>query len=392
MQALNSSEVKLMKKIGKVALWILSILGPVGVAFVAVMGLVIGITSNNEGVGGGTGNPNVSLGNGVPSEFIADFDYAAEISGIPNWVLAAVSKHESSFRIDVVSEAGAYGLMQFRKLENDGSSNWEYYLNKGLDKWFKDAGFQYSNSEEAWSMFLTNSKMQILAGSFSLMEKGNYALVSEGMVQTLDPFNVENMKVFPWGADDDDPVLRNSLRRMFVMYNYGQGAGANVDLDNADSNYPNRVYATAMEFRNNGLEGEVINADGVVGRAIAVGESLFNKTTYVYGGGRNLSDISNGYFDCSSAIHYMYKQAGLELGPVESATTYTMILKGKSVAMNELIPGDLIFFSTEGPNTHMGMYVGHNQFIHCSDPGGVQLANFNNFWQGIFYGATRVVQ
>ncbi|MGL5084398.1 MAG: NlpC/P60 family protein [Clostridium sp.] len=390
MQALNSPEVKLLKKIGKISFWILSILGPIGIIFLGSMAVVMGMVSDNETT---EGNPNVSLGNGVPSEFIADYNYAAQVSGIPNWVLAAITKHESTFRVEAVSSAGAYGLMQFRKLESNGSNNWEYSLNKGLDKWLKEAGFNYSNSEEAWSTYLTNSKMQILTGAFVLMEKGYYALKKEGVANVIDdPFNVENMKLFPWNAEENDPAIRNPLRRMFVMYNYGQGGGANVDLDAAESNYPNRVYATAMEFRSGGLEGGTVNADGVVGKAIEIGKSLIGRTTYVYGGGRNQSDIDKGYFDCSSSIHYMYKQAGLELGPVTSATTYTLIQKGRAVSIDELKPGDLIFFNTEGTNSHMGMYIGLNQFIHCADPGGVKIAEFNSFWRGIFHGATRIVE
>ncbi|MGL5084713.1 MAG: transglycosylase SLT domain-containing protein, partial [Clostridium sp.] len=224
MEVLNSSEVKLMKKTGKVIFWITSFLGPVGITFLGSMALVMGIVSNNQTI---EGNPNVSLGNGVPSELIADYDYAAQVSGIPNWVLAAITKHESGFRTDAVSPAGAYGLMQFRKLESNGASNWDYSLNKGLDKWFKEAGFNYFNSEEAWSTYLTNSKMQILTGAFVLMEKGYYALKKEGVANVIDdPFNVVNMNLFPWNAEDNDPSLRNPLRRMFVMYNYGQGAGA----------------------------------------------------------------------------------------------------------------------------------------------------------------------
>lgn len=388
MEALNSSEIKLMKKIGKVIFWITSFLGPIGIIFLAVMALVMGIVSNDEA---SQGNLNSSL-NGVPSEFIEDFNYAAQVSGIPNWVLAAVTKHESTFEIDAVSTAGAYGLMQFRKNESNGASNWDYSLNKGLDKWLKEAGFNYSNSEEAWGTYLTNSRMQILTGAFVLMEKGNYALKAEGMVEVVDPFNVENMKLFPWEADEDDPALRNSLRRMLVIYNYGQGSGMDVDLDNAHSNYPNRVYATAMGFRNNGLDGGFINADGIVGRAIQLGKTYINNSTYVYGGGRIQYDIDRHVFDCSSFVHHIYKQAGLELGPVGSATTYTLINKGAAISFEEMVPGDLVFFNAEGEyNSHMGVYIGNNSFIHCAINRGVVINEFNSYWRPAFLQATRVV-
>lgn len=385
MEVTNSTEITLVKKVGKYTLWSVITGGPAIFVFMMMMIAAMAITTNNNDVTAGVSG---NLNGKVPIEFIEDFNYASQVSGIPNWVLAAVCKHESTFNMDVVSSAGAYGLMQFRKYENNGASNWDYYLNKGMDKWFKDAGYSYSNSEEAWGIFLKESKMQILAGAFSLMEKGNYALKACGIVETIQPFNVENMTLFPWDADDNNPVLKESLRRLFAVYNYGQAKGMTVDLDNADSNYPNRVYETAMELRKGGID---VDLDGVIGRAIEIGKGMIGKTTYVYGGGRNQRDIDRGIFDCSSSVHFMYKQAGLELGPVTSATTHTLINMGRKVSFNEMIPGDLVFFNTEGINSHMGMYIGNNQFLHCGVSKGVVIAEFNSYWKPIFNSATRVV-
>lgn len=389
MEGANTDETDIFKRIIKIILWILGGISPIIIMAIIIFAGFFMISSSN---GNSNGTNSSLVGVGVPEELIADFNYASGVSGIPNWVLAAICKHESSFNKDVVSSAGAYGLMQFRKLETNGASNWDYYMDKGLDKWFKEAGYSYSNNDEAWNIFLGDTKMQVLAGSFSLMEKGNYALKAVGIVDSIDPFNVENMSLFPWEADEEHPVLRESLRRLFAVYNYGQASGMTVDLDNADSNYPNRVYATAMEFRNNGLEGSVINSEGVIGKAIEIAKGLIGKTTYIYGGGRTQSDIDNGIFDCSSSIHYMYKQAGLELGPVSSATTFTLIQRGKQVNFDEMIAGDLIFFNTEGINTHMGMYIGNNQFIHCSSSKGVTIANLSSYWTSIFHGARRIVE
>ena len=49
--------------------------------------------------------------NGVPSEYIPYYNEASEIYGIPNWVLAAISKQESNFNPST-SYGGAYGIMQ----------------------------------------------------------------------------------------------------------------------------------------------------------------------------------------------------------------------------------------------------------------------------------------
>lgn len=385
MESTNTTEVALAKRLIKYLLYSLGgssvVIGGISLILLAVIGVQALENSNSIG---GSGN----LEGKVPAAYIADFNYAAEVSGIPNWVLAAVCKHESTFNMEVVSSAGAYGLMQFRKYENNGDSNWDYYMKNGMDVWFKEAGFSYSDTEEAWDIFLGSSRMQILAGAFSLMEKGNYALKATGIVDTIQPFNKENMQLFPWSANDADPILRESLRRLFAVYNYGQGKGMTVDLDKADSNYPNRVYNTAMEFRRGGIGVEL---DGVIGRAIEIGKGMIGRTTYVYGGGRNQSDIDKGHFDCSSSVHYMYNQAGLELGPLESATTHTLIGMGPKISFEDLIPGDLVFLNTVSVNGHMGLYIGNNQFLHCGVNSGVVIAEFNSYWRPKFSIGVRVV-
>ena len=68
-----------------------------------------------------------------------------------------------------------------------------------------------------------------------------------------------------------------------------------------------------------------------------------------------------------------------------------MIGMGKDVSFEEMIPGDLVFFNTQGINSHMGMYIGNNQFLHCGVGSGVVIAEFNSYWKPIFYAATRVV-
>jgi cell wall-associated NlpC family hydrolase len=65
------------------------------------------------------------------------------------------------------------------------------------------------------------------------------------------------------------------------------------------------------------------------------------------------------------------------------------------VSMANAQPGDLIFFwhTYDAPNpngvTHVGIYVGNGQMIHCGDP--ISYANINsNYWQQHFYGMGRL--
>lgn len=73
-------------------------------------------------------------------------------------------------------------------------------------------------------------------------------------------------------------------------------------------------------------------------------------------------------FDCGGLVRYVYKNSvGIDLPMgTESQRSY-----GKSVNMNSLLPGDLLFWLTKGTNVteHVAIYIGNGQFIHSPQPG-----------------------
>lgn len=108
-------------------------------------------------------------------------------------------------------------------------------------------------------------------------------------------------------------------------------------------------------------------------------------TRYKYGGNTPESGL-----DCSGFVRYVYKKAwGAEL-PRTSAAISEM---GESVSSRQLIPGDLVFYNTRRrPNSHVGIYVGNNQFVHAPSTGGrVRLDSMSaKYWQARFNGARRL--
>jgi len=83
---------------------------------------------------------------------------------------------------------------------------------------------------------------------------------------------------------------------------------------------------------------------------------------YKWGG----TSLSAG-FDCSGLTMAVYQLNGLRL-PRSSAEQYTY---GKAITKKDLKKGDLVFFATSGGNkvSHVGVYVGGNQFIHAPSAG-----------------------
>lgn len=95
-------------------------------------------------------------------------------------------------------------------------------------------------------------------------------------------------------------------------------------------------------------------------------------------------------FDCSGYVQYVFKIHGITL-PRTSSQQWTV---GTSITKSQLQPGDLVFFAgtyTSGIS-HLGIYVGENQFIHASSSKGVIISSLDNsYWASHYYGARRVL-
>jgi len=60
---------------------------------------------------------------------------------------------------------------------------------------------------------------------------------------------------------------------------------------------------------------------------------------------------------------------------------------------SQLRKGDLVFYNTGSqPNSHLGIYLGNNQFIHAPSSGGkVCIENMNlSYWKKRYNGAKRI--
>lgn len=93
----------------------------------------------------------------------------------------------------------------------------------------------------------------------------------------------------------------------------------------------------------------------------------------------------NGY-DCSGLVQRSWRSAGVRI-PRVARSQYRRI--STKVRRARLRPGDLVFFRGLG---HVGMYVGHNRFIHSPHPGQtVRVTRLKGYYSRGLVGAVRPV-
>ena len=350
----------------------------------ATISIIINQNSiSNTGSGGMITDIGVA---GVPQEYVNYFNEASTIFNIPNWCLAAVAKQESNFNPNT-SYGGAYGIMQIQKVDpSSGKDLWKYLIDMGLGEIYLANGYTFNDSEEMWNIFLNDPRAQIFAGAYEIRYYGNYVLYKQSKVPKLNYNNNENMDLVKWNSDENDSDFRETLRRIFACYNGGPSYGMKVDLDNAQFNYPNKVFQYAMEFRNAGLNQ---SSNQIIETVIEAGMKWVGKSPYVWGGGRTEADVIAGRFDCSSFVHYCYASAGIQLGDRASVVTFSLVNMGQKVDASEMRRGDLIFFDTYTVDGHIGIYFGDNKFLHDGTSTGVTVSELSGYYKDKFNGKVR---
>ncbi|MBO9599466.1 MAG: C40 family peptidase [Cohnella sp.] len=79
-------------------------------------------------------------------------------------------------------------------------------------------------------------------------------------------------------------------------------------------------------------------------------------------------------FDCSGFTQYVFKQLGIDL----LRDSRSQATQGKKVSKDDLRPGDLVFFKTNGKTiSHVGIYVGDGKFAHASTRKGITISGMS---------------
>ena len=119
-------------------------------------------------------------------------------------------------------------------------------------------------------------------------------------------------------------------------------------------------------------------------RLVALAHTLLN-VRYRYGG-----DTPETGFDCSGFIGYVFRES---LGTMLPRRIVEISRMGQAIERTALLPGDLVFFNTRGSrNSHAGIYIGNDQFIHAPSSGKrIHIVDMTEkYWKKRYNGARRL--
>ncbi|MEZ0338101.1 MAG: C40 family peptidase [Aquificaceae bacterium] len=92
--------------------------------------------------------------------------------------------------------------------------------------------------------------------------------------------------------------------------------------------------------------------------------------------------------DCSAFVKRVFEVNGISL----PRSTKEQAQVGVQVGLEDIKPGDLLFFSTYRPGpSHVGIYIGNGKMVHASESRGITIDRIDDpYWQRRFLFARRV--
>ena len=107
-------------------------------------------------------------------------------------------------------------------------------------------------------------------------------------------------------------------------------------------------------------------------------------TPYRYGG------RGPDAFDCSGLVYFTHAAQGV----VVPRTTHEQFDAARPVRLDQLVPGDLLFFGFEGPKvSHVAIYAGDGRFVHAPQSGrAVEARPLDAWYRQRLVGAGRLYE
>ena len=208
---------------------------------------------------------------------------------------------------------------------------------------------------------------------------GNYIVIEDAQGFTTKYAHLQSMNVSAGQTVKHGAVIGKTG-------NTGASTGSHLHLEClASGEYYNPLFY--FENGNGSIYGttDPIGGNGDVAALFAEAEQYLGYP-YVWGG----SNPSTS-FDCSGFVCYVVTHSGYYNLP--RTTAQGIYNQCQHISASEARAGDIIFFTgtynSGNPVTHVGIYAGNGQMIHCGDP--IKYTSINTpYWQSHFYAFGRL--
>ena len=178
------------------------------------------------------------------------------------------------------------------------------------------------------------------------------------------------------GSASTDTSYDNGSTSTDTSYDNGS-ASTDTSYDNGsastDTSYDNGSTSTDTSYDNGSTSTDTTTdssaSDSSLGQQIADYAVQFVGNPYVYGG----SSLTNGT-DCSGFTMSVMANFGIGLARTAADQSYG----GTSVAISDIQPGDLLFYSDGSGISHVALYIGGGQIVHAAtESQGIIISNYN---------------
>ncbi|MBO8188891.1 C40 family peptidase [Streptomyces spirodelae] len=273
----------------------------------------------------------------VPAEYVRWVERAGkECEEVSAPLIAAQIDAESGWNPKALSSAGAEGLSQFLP------GTWKTW---GVDAAGRDGSAEPDGTADPFTP------------GDAIMTQARYDCWLADKVKKL--------------RLEGDPT-----RLLLAAYNAGPGT---IEEFGGLPPYPEtQNYVAKIITSMTGYSGDVTGEEGgPFGDRVVAYAKKWLGTPYAWGGGgpegpgRGFAQGAGTVgFDCSSLVQaaVYHASSGRTLLP---RTSQVQVTEGRSVARDEMRPGDVIGFDLHGSYDHIGIYIGGGQFIHAPKTGDV---------------------
>ena len=227
---------------------------------------------------------------------------------------------------------------------------------------------EYLGTSGSWVKVKYNNKTGYVYGSYV----GNYATITQYVTATT--LNVRS------GAGTSYSVLGSLSKGTKVEVISTKNGWSKINYNGSIG------YVSSQYLSSSSTDSSTSTTSSSVNKVISLAKSLLGKS-YVWGA------QGPSTFDCSGFTYYVFKNAANITLPRVSQDQSTY---GTYVSKSNLKVGDLVFFDTNGANdgnvSHVGIYLGNNQFIHASSSKGkVVISEMSSYYSGAYVNARRVL-